>query len=94
MSANRAPRTRDQAFAVRSAKLCKRAGLVNRLGLVEMPPYGESEENRPSDEQFIAAKLADTHDWFAKTPVEMVLNDGIVVFATEGGKGMRWLDRD
>lgn len=65
-----------------------------RMMLVEMPPYGEREESRPRDERFVAAKLANTHDWFAKTPVEMVLKDGIVVFAIEGGKGMPWLDRD
>jgi hypothetical protein len=46
---------------------------------VEMPPYGDEERilhKAPS--AGISGRLSTSHEWFATTPIELVLRDGVV----------------
>lgn len=52
------------------------------VALIEMPPY--EDKDIPMVGSFIEGKLADTKDWYVTTPVIVVLEDGNVVFSSEG----------
>lgn len=63
-----------------------------RVVLVEMPPYADTVTRRDDNErQLLIARLSDAHEWFAKTPIELAVTDGIVTFALEGGQGLNWV---
>ena len=46
-----------------------------KVALVEVPPYGDSEEHTSSCQ---VGRLADDREWFVQTPVEIQLIDGVV----------------
>jgi hypothetical protein len=56
-----------------------------RLAIIEMPPYSTSEELAPWPKTGgVFGKLDKTHDWFAATPVAILLKDGLVQAAKDG----------
>jgi len=56
-----------------------------KLAIIEMPPYaGPGEEFAPSLAVSLMGKLDTTRDWFATTPVAILLDHGIVQAAAEG----------
>jgi hypothetical protein len=65
-----------------------------RIALIEIPPYdGMSQvamENPPS---IHSGKLGTDREWFVQAPVEMMVEDGKVVFAAEHGEGLEWLSK-
>jgi hypothetical protein len=50
-----------------------------QLALIEMPPYGETSGDISTSGLFVRGRLQAVKDWFAKTPVLLVLNQGQVV---------------
>jgi hypothetical protein len=54
-------------------------GSDQRVALVETPPF---ESAPPSTEGIVHARLADTHEWFVQTPVEIQVENGVVVSAS------------
>jgi methylamine utilization protein MauE len=56
-----------------------------KLAVIEMPPYaGPSEGFAPSSAVALTGRLDTTRDWFATTPVAILLDNGIVQAAAEG----------
>lgn len=53
----------------------ERATAGERVSLVEVPPYGNSEQHGVNCRY---AKLKDTREWFVQTPVEIRLTNGVV----------------
>jgi len=59
-----------------------------RFALLAMPPYGRPEDSPvPKDTTCLTGRVADTHDWFAVTPLELRLSAGKVLEV--GGRGRR-----
>ncbi|KKL24768.1 hypothetical protein LCGC14_2412010, partial [marine sediment metagenome] len=59
-----------------------------RIALIEMPPYGPHDESPiPKDTRCLVGKLSDARDWFAATPVELVLAGGKVVSVRDRSAG-------
>lgn len=55
------------------------------FAFIEMPPYGDEKQQLVSpDSEVTRGKLNDIKKWFVQTPVVVVLNDGIVLKASEG----------
>jgi hypothetical protein len=54
-----------------------------RVALVEMPPYGDMPEVSGSP-SCLSGRLSDKREWFAQTPLVLLLEDGKVVAAGEG----------
>lgn len=69
--------------------------LARQVALVEMPPYAS-----PADRligpgsKAVVRKLSDTKEWFATTPVVLLMQDGVVRDVLEGkaavGAGVDW----
>jgi len=57
-------------------------GSATHVALVETPPYASAEIHGPPLEG-LAGRLSDQREWFVRTPVEIRLNDGIVVDVDE-----------
>jgi hypothetical protein len=59
-----------------------------KLAIIEMPPYaGPGEEGfAPSPAVSLTGRLDATRDWFAATPVAILLDHGIVQAAADGDK--------
>ena len=53
-----------------------------RIALVEVPPYGSSDEHRSSCQ---IGRLTDDREWFVQTPVEIQLVDGLVTASKTHG---------
>ena len=51
-----------------------------RVVLVEMPPYADGEAMQNVGRQLVTARLSDNREWFAKTPIELAITDGVVTF--------------
>jgi len=61
--------------------------VLQKLAVVEMPPYaGSSESVRWSTSIGLFTKLDASRDWFATTPVAILLKDGIVRAAIDGDR--------
>jgi hypothetical protein len=54
-------------------------GSDQRVALVETPPF---ESATPHIEGIFHARLTDAHEWFVQTPVEIQVENGIVVSAS------------
>jgi thiol-disulfide isomerase/thioredoxin len=55
------------------------------FAFIEMPPYGDEKQQLVSpDSEVTRGKLNDIKKWLVQTPVVVVLNDGIVLKASEG----------
>jgi hypothetical protein len=56
-----------------------------RLAVIEMPPFGEASDPAPWQlpPNILAGRLDQSRDWFATTPVAVLLKDGIVISAKE-----------
>lgn len=52
------------------------------VALIEVPPFGESE--KVSHGWAIRGQLSNNHEWFVPTPVEIQLQDGVVVAVNNG----------
>jgi thiol-disulfide isomerase/thioredoxin len=50
-----------------------------RVALIEMPPYGKTPGDIGAPELFVMSRLLAVKDWFAQTPVLLVLSEGQVV---------------
>jgi hypothetical protein len=60
-------------------------GNIPALTLVAMPPYGEAEQSNLANLGSVRLlRLSSQREWFAPTPVVMLLKDGLVVKAIEG----------
>jgi hypothetical protein len=60
-------------------------GRARRLAIVEMPPYATPEEPAPwLMTTGVFGKLDTTRDWFAATPVALLVKDGVVQAAVDG----------
>jgi hypothetical protein len=72
--------------AAKAASDKKQAASNVRLAVVEMPPYASASDLWPltSDLSIAAGKLDTQRDWFATTPVAVLLEDGRVKSAVEG----------
>ena len=58
-----------------------------KLAIIEMPPYaGPGEGIAPSSAVTLTSRLDTTRDWFATTPVAILLDHGIVQAAADGDK--------
>jgi hypothetical protein len=56
-----------------------------RLAIIEMPPYAQGNEELPSTKSFaLIGRLKNDRDWFAKTPIALMIQDGIVLQEKEG----------
>lgn len=56
-----------------------------RVALIEMPPYAPSEQTlQIADSPIVRGQLNKRHDWFAQTPVEVELTNGIASGCVEG----------
>jgi thiol-disulfide isomerase/thioredoxin len=64
------------------------------VALIEMPGPGISHFG-PNGRHLIYGKLQPTRDWFATTPVAMLLHDGVVIAAASGEEAanLEWLAR-
>ena len=66
-------------------------GIDTRMALVQIPPFADSS---PLPSQLpgtvLAGRLEETHEWFAETPVEILLDEGKVVRALAKGEGISW----
>jgi hypothetical protein len=61
-------------------------GDERRIALVEMPSYAEAQHLRtPPRSPYVRARLRNSHDWFAETPVAINVWDGRVahVYSTQ-----------
>jgi hypothetical protein len=58
-----------------------------RVALVEMPPYGDMPEISGSS-PCLSGRLSDQREWFAQTPLVLLLDDGKVIAAAEGEKAV------
>jgi hypothetical protein len=47
------------------------------VALVQLPPYGELPVDPGS--AMVRGRLSDTYDWFVKSPVELLLTEGVIV---------------
>jgi hypothetical protein len=56
-----------------------------RLAVIEMPPFGDAADPPPWQlpPSVLSGRLDQTRDWFATTPVALVVKDGIVISAKE-----------
>lgn len=69
------------------SKYAALAGRVSgtRLAIVEMPPYAEAGEGfPPSSAVSLNSRLDNTRDWFAMTPVAVLLHNGVVQAVADG----------
>jgi hypothetical protein len=57
-----------------------------KTAFIELPPYGNIQGLIPGDTPCLIGRLSDSHDWFAKTPVVIRMNDDIVIAAAQGAK--------
>jgi hypothetical protein len=76
-----------------------RAVTAAQLAIVEMPPYGEQPLIATSQSsQVLLGRLDAQRDWFAVMPLAILLEDGIVRAAAEGGDGeqpnLSWWEKD
>jgi hypothetical protein len=56
-----------------------------KLAIIEMPPYAGAGEELPiTADVALTGKLDTTRDWFATTPVAILLKDGVVQAALDG----------
>lgn len=60
-----------------------------RVALVQLPPYGRS-AGIDGGGRHLEGKLNTSRDWFAQTPVELSVVDGVVHFGKEQGDGLEW----
>ena len=64
-----------------------RGSQTPRLAIVEMPPFADANDPPPwfpLRDSVASGRLDASHDWFATTPVAVVLRDGVVTKAAEG----------
>ncbi len=56
------------------------------VALLEMPPFAHGVDERlvPADSPALVGRLTDAREWFATTPVVLLLNDAVVRDVTEG----------
>jgi hypothetical protein len=55
------------------------------IAIVEMPPYASSDEKLTSPgSKALIGQLSDNREWFATTPVVLLLDDGVVRDVSEG----------
>lgn len=65
--------------------LQRQEGERARMAFVEMPPYAARDDDLvPESSRWVRGKLRDDHEWFAPTPVVLVLQDGVVRDLVEG----------
>lgn len=58
-----------------------------KLAIIEMPPYAQPGEVLPiTADVSLTGKLDTSRDWFAETPVAILLKDGIVQAAADGDR--------
>jgi hypothetical protein len=65
------------------------------VAFLEMPPYASADERLTSiNSKALIGRLSDARDWFATTPVVLLLHDGIVRDVVQGeravGLGVDW----
>jgi hypothetical protein len=67
------------------AMAARHAGV--KLAIIEMPPYATAGEQLPiTADVALSGRLDTTRDWFATTPVAVLLKDGVVREAVDGDK--------
>ena len=56
-------------------------GGEERLAVIEMPPFGDAGDPPPWElpSTVLSGRLDQTRDWFATTPVVLLIKDGIVI---------------
>jgi hypothetical protein len=58
---------------------------AHNVAFIEMPPYASADDSRITfDDRAAPGRLDDSRDWFATTPVIVLLQNGIVRDAAEG----------
>jgi len=65
----------------------------HRVALVQIPPVSEHPDiSTPIPDKVLTGQLDNKHEWFAETPVELELDEGVVVHAVSKGEGLSWLN--
>jgi hypothetical protein len=64
----------------------ERMAMSHPVALLEMPPFAHSGDDRlvPADTKALAGRLSDGREWFATTPVVILLEGGVVRDVVEG----------
>lgn len=63
-----------------------------QIALIQIPPFDEQLDlSTPIPAPVLKGQLDGKHAWFAETPVELQIEDGVVIRAVSKGKGLSWV---
>ena len=76
-------------YGIVSKELAKQNG-APRVVLVEVPPYDGTLALSCNSSSCARGKLNNTREWFLEAPLELSLDNGVVLFGTGHGNGLQW----
>ncbi len=75
---------------VRLASTMRQEKSNAHVALIEMPPYASASQALVQSQTNVwKGRLLETHEWFAITPIVLVVSEGIVTQATEGDSALQ-----